>query len=392
VERNFLGTGGRIGVTYRVEPNRSAVTLRGGLDRVGGTRFGFEGFYDDLSDGQVGVWRFGLPFRAFRDPAGFELMGQARRQRALQFRDGDLINVYQRRLTMQGAWIGVATFAGADRYLRLGVAGHVKREEYVEQSFVGSAVPDTVSGTFGPFVDFAAARFKVVNHYDGFARDVDIDLSTRIRLTVFIAPDAFGYRSTGVGPRIEAQSGLSVGRSFAKIQVRASGLFNSAGLDSGQVWAGATIAARILPRHATVFHIEGARRRGTPPGQEYALGHGNGPRAFGPNAFTGDAMVWGSLEHRAFLLDEVFGLLGIGLAAFVDYGGAWFRGPSAASGSLAVPAEPARLGGNVGLGLRLGATRSTGQNVGRFDVAYRFGDGIRDGKRWVVSFGRGFAF
>ena len=90
-------------------------------------------------------------------------------------------------------------------------------------------------------------------------------------------------------------------------------------------------------------------------------------------------MVWGSLEHRVFAVDEVAGLLGIGFAAFIDYGGAWFRD------------EPRRMGGDVGLGLRLGTTRSAGPNVGRIDLAYKFGHGI-DGKRWVVSFGRGFAF
>jgi hypothetical protein len=50
----------------------------------------------------------------------------------------------------------------------------------------------------------------------------------------------------------------------------------------------------------------------------------------------------------------------------------------------------------VGFGIRLGATRATGANLGRFDLAYRFGD-IVPGKngsvsRWVFSFGRAFAY
>jgi hypothetical protein len=78
-------------------------------------------------------------------------------------------------------------------------------------------------------------------------------------------------------------------------------------------------------------------------------------------------------------VDEVLGLLGIGLAGFVDYGGAWYEN------------EPSRLGGNVGLGLRIGATRATGPNVGRIDFGYRFGAGTED-KRWAMSFGQGFSF
>lgn len=390
-EGNFLGTGARVGGAYRREPNRSAVTLRAGLDRIGGTRFGFDAVYDDLSDGRVGVWSLGSPFRAFSDPYGFNFWGQARDQRVLQFRDGQLFRTYQRRVTQQNAWYALAWRPSADGYARFGVTAQVKEEEYVLDAVAGEAIPDTVTGTVGLYAEVARARFKVVTHYDGFARDVDIDLSSRVILSANLAPAAFGYASGGIGPRIEAQTGVSVGRSFARVGAGANGLFNSAGLDSGQVWIAATVASQFILRHATVFHIEAARRRGTPPGSEYALGHGWGPRAFGPNAFTGNAMVWAALEHRWFLVDEVMGLLGVGVAAFADYGGAWYTGGESRPGALGVPAEPRRFGGDVGLGLRLGATRSTGQNVGRMDLAYRFGEGF-EGGRWVFSFGRGFAF
>ena len=80
-----------------------------------------------------------------------------------------------------------------------------------------------------------------------------------------------------------------------------------------------------------------------------------------------------------FLVDDFLQLLGLGFAAFLDYGGAWFDGD-----------EP-RFGGNVGFGLRTGFARASGANIGRFDLAYQFGDGFT-GKRWKVSTGRGFAF
>jgi hypothetical protein len=85
------------------------------------------------------------------------------------------------------------------------------------------------------------------------------------------------------------------------------------------------------------------------------------------------------LEHRVFLFDALFNLIGLGVAGFVDYGGAWY------------PDESPRVGGNVGLGLRMGGTTSTGPNVGRLDVAYRFGDGW-SGKRWVLSLGQAYEF
>jgi hypothetical protein len=80
-----------------------------------------------------------------------------------------------------------------------------------------------------------------------------------------------------------------------------------------------------------------------------------------------------------FLIDEVADLFGVGFAVFADYGGAWYAD------------QDPRVGGDVGFGLRLGSTRSTASNVARIDVGYRFGDGWR-GRRWALSFGRGFGF
>ncbi len=396
-ERNFLGTGARAGVTYRQEPNRNAVTLVAGMDRIAGTRFGIGGAYDALSDGEVGGWRFGVPFMAFSDRTSFGFAGEARSQDVLRFKDGVIDTTYRRRLLLQTAQVSVAPRAGPEGYVRVGATAQVKREAYVLLNDAGRVVPDTVTGALGAFIEFARSRFTVVTHYDGFDRDVDLDLSPRVRATLWLAPAAFGYRSTGVGPAISAQAGAAFGPNFAKLEARATGLFTSAGLDSGRVWAGLTVAARPVSRHATVLHAEVGARSGTPPGAEFTLGHGGGsdafplrlagavaahgpgPRAFGPNAFTGERMVWVALEHRAFLIDEVLGILGLGFAGFVDYGGAWFAD------------QAARLGGDVGFGLRFGATRSAGANVGRLDLAYRFGEGF-EGKRWIVSFGRGFAF
>ena len=140
-----------------------------------------------------------------------------------------------------------------------------------------------------------------------------------------------------------------------------------------------TLGSQFFDRQATFLNVQAGILERPTPGREFDLGHGVGPRSFGPHSFTGDRAVWGTFEHRVFLVDEFLGLLGLGAATFIDYGGAWFDG-----------IEP-QFGGNVGFGLRLGATRATGINVGRFDLGYRFGEGW-SGNRWAFSIGRGFLF
>jgi len=71
--------------------------------------------------------------------------------------------------------------------------------------------------------------------------------------------------------------------------------------------------------------------------------------------------------------------LGIGVAGFVDHGGAWFRG------------QDRRSGTDAGVGLRIGSIRSAGSIVGRLDLAYRF-ENDREPGGWVLSLGRGFGW
>jgi hypothetical protein len=379
IERNFLGTATVAGITYRKEPDRTAFTLRGSSERALGSRVAVRGWFDNLSDGSRGAWGVGVPYRAFVDRRSFLYDGYAGDERVLQYRDGVAGDTLQRRSFIQLGQISTALVAETSHFFRLGLAGQVKKEEYIAGRDTADLVPDTLTAAVGAFAEWARANYRVVTYYNGFAREFDLDLSSRVFLSTWVAPSAFGYEQTGFGAALDLQTGISLGPNFALLEGRANGLFTSAGLDSGRVWVGLTLAARPFPRNATVFHFEAGAQENTPPGSEFDLGHGGGPRLFGAHAFTGTRSVWGALEHRAFLIDEILGLLGIGVAAFVDYGGAWY------------PDQSARLGGNVGVGLRIGATRATGPNVGRIDFGYRFGDGT-EGKRWALSFGQGFAF
>lgn len=381
-ERNVLGTANMAGVSYRSEVDRDALRVQGRINRALGSRVIAEGFYDDFSDGKLGSWIVGVPYRALGDRESVELRGEAANRRILQFRtENDVLDTtaYRRTAFVQRAKVSWAPMAGSGGYLRVGLTGQVRHEEFVLQDDTALAVPDTVTGAVGAFAEWFRPRFQVVTHYNGFAREEDVDLGTRVVFGVWVAPASFGYDRTGVAPTVEAQTGAAFGPFFAQFRARVHGLFDSGGLDSGQVWGGITLASQVIPRQATVLHVEGGVQERPLPGAEFDLGHGLGPRALAPHAFTGTRNIWGTLEHRAFLVDDFLGLIGIGLAGFVDYGGAWFDD------------QDARFGGNVGLGLRLGTTRSSGPNVGRFDLAYQFGDGIT-GNRWVFSFGRSYEF
>lgn len=385
-EENFLGRGNLVSVAYRDELDRTAVTFRGTARRAFGTRIAISGKYDNLSDGDVGTWSAGVPFRSNVDRQAVVFSGTAATRRVLQFRDGSISDSLQRRVLRNNLTAAYALRASSRGYLRVGVQAQIRREEYVAFQDAAPAVPDSLlaipdslTAALGAFLEWSTPRFLVLTHYNGFSREEDIDLSSRIRVESWAAPSSFGYARSGVGMVIDAQTGFVFGKNFGKIRARVNKLLTSSAPDTGTVFATMTIGSKLISRQATMFHVEAGSRTGTPFGSEFDLGHGVGPRAFGPHAFTGERMIWSILEHRIFVVDEFLGLFGLGIAGFFDYGGAWFKDQSS------------RFGGDVGIGLRTGTSRSTGNNVGRFDVAYRFGEGFV-GNRWVFSFGRAFAF
>jgi hypothetical protein len=381
-ETNFIGTGNRVGVSYFRGVDRNSVTVGGLWNRVAGSRVRLTAAYQDFTDGRGAQWILGLPWRANTDRHSVEFYGEWADRRALQFRVPSTrmtqTTEYWRRAFRNGFVASMAALAENRRYLRVGVTGDLRRESFVLPRDTVGGFPDSTFAAFGVFAEYSRASFRVVTHFNGFGLQEDLNLSTTVRVAARVAPSGFGYERSGFGPSIVFFTGVAIPRGYVRASVAADGVFDSAGLDSGRVNVRLTVAQKFAPRHATFLLLHAGALERPPPGQEFDLGHGAGPRSFGPHAFVGTRAVWGTFEHQWFVVDDLYDVLGIGLAAFVDYGGAWY------------PDQRRRLGGNVGIGLRLGANRSTGANTGRIDLGYRFADGFD--KRWAVSFGRGFVF
>jgi len=81
-------------------------------------------------------------------------------------------------------------------------------------------------------------------------------------------------------------------------------------------------------------------------------------------------------EDRILLADDAWALVGVGIAPFVDYGGAWYGD------------EASRLGGDAGVALRLGPTRAVRGEAAEFAVGYRFGIG----NGWAIALRRAVVF
>jgi len=364
LERNFLGTATELGLKYGRNPDRRHFDFEFVNPSFFGRRTLLSARYAALSDGNRGDWQFGLPFHETAADHSIETYGQSADERVLLFRDDALVDSTRHHLLQLGLRGGVALHATTHAYTRLWGAWEWRREDFAPSEM--SQFPYTVFTTFKAGVELGSVRFRVLEHFNSYARREDVDLSPTLRLGVVL--------QSGVGYEVSGQTSAVWERGFAVLRLKANGL------DSTRTRGEVTVVSQNLRRHTLIAHAEGGILSHVRPGAEFDLWmEQTGPRLFGIHNFTGTRMTWFVIEDRILLADNVLGLMALGLAPFLDYGGAWYAD------------EPARQGGDVGLSLRLGPTRAVRGEAAEFAFGYRFGQGV-NGKRWGISLRKGFSF
>jgi hypothetical protein len=373
VERNLLGTATNVMADYRRTPDRRLLTFIVQAPGVVLRRAWLVAAYQDLSDGAWGFWSYGVPFYETSAPASLLTDGQAGTLRVLRFRDGALADSVQQRVASLGLSGGLALSASERDYTRLRLFARWRRENF--RPYALAAAPDSQHFAAGMGLELGRTRFRVVEGLDQYARREDVDVSQRLYVGAWAAPRSFGYAPgrAGVGPEMQVQLGTAWRDGFAWFRLNADGLLAASGLDSGRVEGGATAMSQAFARQTVVLHAEGGAARRVAPGTEFDLWlFQNGPRAFGAHAFTGTRRWWVVAEDRILVAPNFVGLFGVGLAPFAEWGGAWYDD------------ERPRTGGDIGLALRLGSTRSTRGGVTEISVASRFGAGVAAGS-WAVT-------
>jgi hypothetical protein len=384
VEKNLFGTGNRLRVAWRKDVDRNAFELDGQFRRLLDTDLDIAGVYNGLSDGNVGAWWIGDPWRSSEDGRAIAYFGDAADRRIIQYRipaaGARDTTLWRTRSYGMGFTGAVAPSASPGGYLRTGIQVELRNDRYFayDDSASLASAPDSFKAWVGAFAELRRNRFQVRSYVNGFSPE-DIDLSPYAYASVRAAPEAFGYDRSGVGVGGGAGVAGSVpsGNLFYRLSVAANGLFSGGGIDSARVVVTAEGAAKPGERHVLLLLVRGGVMDDPAPGGEFDLGFDAGPRAWEPHSFVGTRAAWGTAEYRWYIWDEILGLIGLGVATFLDYGGAWY------------PDQDPRWGGNAGVGLRLGSTRSSVGRTIRMDLGYRFGEGT-SGDRWALSVSSGF--
>jgi hypothetical protein len=379
-EINLLGTRTIATLGYESDPDRNTVITGFDTPRLIANRVGIGASYAQRSDGHSAGAAIRYPFFNLSSRRGASLNWGLFDGRVLHYRDGTRIvaDSARRKFALLRGDAAMAVRASSHGYVRVGLTGQLRRDDFGEEG--GTAeIPRTITVAAGPYVALRAPRYIQVRNYEAMGRIEDVDLGPAVRADVALAPSIWGYERDGVGGRLAASAGIKIPAGFSQFGASVGGLRSSAGTDSSSLEGYLLNVMQPNDSHLFVANASAGRLDDPPFGAEYDLGLGYGVRAFPSHSFTGDRYYLVNGEYRWLALPRVLGLVGLGVAGFVDHGGAWFRG-----------AEH-RTGTDAGVGLRIGSIRSAGSIVGRLDFAYRF-ENDREPGGWVVSLGRGFGW
>ena len=379
-EANLLGLAATGIIRYTSNPDRTAWLFAFRQPRMfrGTINAGLS--LEERSDGRFISGQVGKPFYSVN--GAWALGGDATYfdGDVLVFADGDLTpaETLARQLTLVRLDGAAALKRSPQGYFRLGGAAQFQSNSFLPS---GSTIPriDTTQVAVGPYLSLLRAQFAVLENVRSFHRAEDYAVGPSLRFGVLAAPSAFGYEENGVGLQLSAGTGFRFPVGLAQLSVAANGLFTSSGLDSGSVVLKGNVV--LQPNASNAFIIGGfvGWQRNPVPGNQFDLGLIYGPRAYPLHAFTGDRGFLIAGEYRWTFADNLGGLLGLALGAFVDHGGAWYTGSSP------------RTGTDFGAGLRFGPSRSANPVLFRLDVAYRVeAEPFVSG--WSLVFGEGFTF
>jgi hypothetical protein len=380
-ESNLLGLGVTVGASFRHDPDRDAWQLNFNAPRTIRNRVGVRAMLDNLTDGRRATASITAPFFSLsaRDSAGVAV--EWFDGTVLRFRDGDPepADSLHRRFGIVRFGAATAVRRAKTGYLRIGLTAQARREDFIPDTST-AMMPRTLTGALLLVGEHRSARFFEMLNYRALGSTEDIDVGLRTSVGVSLAPVAWGYDQNGVGGLFSIDFGTRIPRGFVQLGVDGTSLFNSGGLDSGTVRGSGTVAIGLTESSTFVANLSGGVQREPAPGAELDLGLTVGPRAYPAHAFTGDRAYFVMAEYRQIIARNVAKLMNIGVAAFVERGGAWFAG------------QPRRGGSDAGIGFRFASPRASAPHgATRIDLARRFATD-REPAKWIVVFGTGYPF
>jgi hypothetical protein len=370
-EQNLLGSGTAIELMYKSDVDRDYHVLKYHDRNLGHSWYGLTVNVEDNSDGHSGFLEIGKPFYSLdsRQAQGLSLLD--RDSVGSFYERGDVAAEYRQQQTayeLYRGWSKGLRNGWTRRYVA-GLAYDAHRFSAVPDSEYPNAVLPQDRQFLTPFVgiEIVEDRYEKSQNYDQIDRTEDRFLGTRLSARLGVAREGSGSDRDAFLIAADAQKGF--GSSDRASLILAGGVrtrleqgdFRNLALDLSADYYRRQSERRLLYVGFNATYGQDLDRD-----QYLVLGGDTGLRGYPLRFQTGDKRALFTIEQRYFSDWYPFRLFHVGAAAFLDIGRTWGDGPTGAAAS--------QLLKNVGVGLRIGSSRSGLGRMIHIDLAFPLDD------------------
>ncbi len=408
-EGNVAGTAARVDTRYQEQESRKSYGVNYYDPQFLGTRKNLQLGAADRSDGRVYHAGAALPFRSLMQRDAWSLDYSKQDTIGRLFNAGTESYIFRQRLDDFSAlytFAGPSQFPAAadDPYTGIYKGQTVLSQRYsVGYSYQGADFsqadlqdyedlnldPTKVSNNpadlpsnrrfSGPTVQYQNInpQFISMNYIDRFDRVEDYNLGDESLVSGQFSPRSLGSLDNSFifngnrskGWRYSEKSFLrgEVGGATRLDQTNLANTLLRAEAKYYNVMGDWFVGDRFLGRHtfASQFFLDFGEK--LDKDRQLTIGADNALRGYETNSFEGDKRIALNLEERTHLTDDIFQLVSLGTAVFLDVGGA------TRDDLYALVSDD--LYGDVGFGFRFCFPRASGGGVVRMDIAVPLRDG-----------------
>jgi hypothetical protein len=376
-EKNLLGTGQQLSFGWASDVDRESLTISYWDPHFNDswTRFGFT--YSDADDGYTQALRLDRPFYSLDTRRAGGLWVYETERNDPRYLLGESVGEFEREQRYADVWGGWSAGwqSGWVRRWSLGVTYDRNEFAPVPDEPLTGPLPTDRELVY-PWLGFDIVQDAFVErlNQDQIQRTEDVLLGFTAGGRVGYAADSLGSDRNALMLSAYARDGrnLRAGQSLFMGATASGRVEDGEGLRNAVLSAEARYYARTSPRTKFFATVMGTVTEELDDDVQLTLGGDNGLRGYPLRYQAGTSMALLTLEERYYTDWYPFRLFHVAGAVFFDMGRTW--------GTDVTGATSDGLLKNVGLGLRLGSSRSAFGNVIHIDLAFPLdgGDDIDD--------------
>jgi hypothetical protein len=386
-ELNFLGLGTQLGLSFKSGIDRDSKSVFYRDRQLGSSWWDLSTTYSDNSDGRLADFSLERPFYSLETQRAGGVAANDDLRVDSRYDLGKVIDKFETHAKLASAYWGFSEGLSNDWARRYSVGFTYDDHQFANAPGADPALllPANRKLVY-PWVaaEWVQDRFATTRNRDQIEKTEDYALGWKLRAQVGFASSATGSDRDAVMLEGKASTGYDLSlRQSLILSADAGGRFEDGSLANGLLGAEARYYFRQSPRRLFFMGLSATAGTRLDADTQVLLGGDNGLRGYPLRYQAGTGRWLFTAEQRMYSNWFPFQLFNVGGAVFFDMGRVAGRDP--------LGSEPQGVLKDVGIGLRLGNSRSALGNVLHIDLAFPLdGDPSIDNLQVVVETKRSF--